>query len=567
MRATQTPDSGLLRRRVPNPPLCFVGRGTEAARLARILETSPVALVCGPGGMGKSALVRHAVRERAPDGERVQVRVRPGDEFGLFAVELALAGDVAQEGSPERMALAKAHYYGGGEQEAAGLLAEVRSQLVGLSPRTVEELEAEAQSLLALLGLAGHEAAVPRSANGLVFRGLRLATSGRLERSSKLIARLIDTFDLPSGSGVMAGIMNGMLSIARGQYLGLDGRARRAVHDAERLGNATLYHAAYILERVANLGSAWESEEIPWADSIPVPTGAPARYLTMARACHRARRGEPIAEDAIPTRHPSDGPLVASLSLLTEAHVRLLQGDPARACFLASQATEHAEAAGFGLFVGESVLHRVYADLALGRRVDVERGSQELLRVAERIGSDRYRVLASLLRLALPSEPDVEALFRLATETDRSPTAARVAAALLGAEVRPDALDRLLTTSIQAGWTAHIEPLEPGRAAEWVIDPTARVAHTQTGAIELSPLAARLLDGLFSQGGHATLPELARIGWSLDTFHPLRDSKRIHVAIRRLRQRLEEDPSSPTRLVTTDHGYGFGSAAVGRRVR
>ncbi|MFK7985609.1 MAG: hypothetical protein AB8I08_06220 [Sandaracinaceae bacterium] len=907
MRATQTPDSGLLRGRVPNPPMCFVGREKEASRLAKTLETSPVALVCGKGGMGKSALVRYAVRARTPEGEGVQVRVRPGDDFGLFAVELALAGDVAQEGSPERiaasclsamesraclvvvedlhhlpageaarwlslligyahrsrwlltsrtrstlpdlqerivevgplaaaaartlaqacrpeadevmldriveagggsplwirqlsaaetgasdlladfhgeterglamlsvlrepvarssklplealqsrglfdepgsaqlhdavrervvgelsraeltlarqdavqalgeaprqglerlrlllemgdfeaaaemlaerrawidqghgarlwsllayeeaprlrglrmhvardvgsntalnwlvnqpepedassrhawleglllsgrprraleamessgahdapllygraladagharralehlrsvhptgpvqraqhtLAMAKAHYYDGGEHDAAALLSRVRGQLVGLPARTAEALEAEAAILRSLLGLSGNDAAVPRSADGLMFRGLRLATSGRLERSSKLIKRLIATFDLPSGSGVMATIMSGMLAIARGEYRGLDGQARRAVHDAERLGNATLYHAAYILERVANLGTAWESDEIPWATSIPAPTGAPARYLAMARACHRARRGDPLDEDAIPQRRPSDGPLMASLSLLSEAHVRLLRGDPARACFLASQATEHAEAAGFGLFVGESVLHRVYADLALGRRVDVERGSGELLRVAERIGSDRYRVIASLLRLAVPPEPDVGALFRIAEESHRSPTAARVAASLLGAETRPDALDRLLTSCVEASWTECIEPLVPGQAAAWVVDPAARRVHTQAGSIELSPLSARLLDGLFSHDGHATLPELARIGWDLDAFHPLRDSKRIHVAIRRLRERLEEDPSNPQRLVTTDHGYGFGTMAVGRRV-
>lgn len=76
-----------------------------------------------------------------------------------------------------------------------------------------------------------------------------------------------------------------------------------------------------------------------------------------------------------------------------------------------------------------------------------------------------------------------------------------------------------------------------------------------------SPLSARLLAGILSRGGEASLPQLASIGWGLDDFHPLRDSKRIHVAIRRLRTRLEADASDPTRLVTTTDGYRVGPDA------
>ncbi len=59
------------------------------------------------------------------------------------------------------------------------------------------------------------------------------------------------------------------------------------------------------------------------------------------------------------------------------------------------------------------------------------------------------------------------------------------------------------------------------------------------------------------EGGEAGVPldAIGRSAWSLDEFHQLRDSKRVHVAVRRIRLVLEEDPSDPKRLLTIDGGY------------
>jgi len=45
-----------LRYRLPNPPPVFVGREREMGALAAITRRGPVALLCGPGGIGKTAL-------------------------------------------------------------------------------------------------------------------------------------------------------------------------------------------------------------------------------------------------------------------------------------------------------------------------------------------------------------------------------------------------------------------------------------------------------------------------------------------------------------------------------
>ncbi|MCI5220505.1 MAG: hypothetical protein D3914_15255, partial [Candidatus Electrothrix sp. LOE2] len=56
------------------PPLddCFLGRDKELADLLEHIQPGKVAAVCGPGGMGKSALAAQAVnrleKNRFPDG-------------------------------------------------------------------------------------------------------------------------------------------------------------------------------------------------------------------------------------------------------------------------------------------------------------------------------------------------------------------------------------------------------------------------------------------------------------------------------------------------------------------
>lgn len=52
--------------RPANPPVPFVGRAAERARLAQSLQRGPVSLVWGFSGVGKSALVAQALSEQAP---------------------------------------------------------------------------------------------------------------------------------------------------------------------------------------------------------------------------------------------------------------------------------------------------------------------------------------------------------------------------------------------------------------------------------------------------------------------------------------------------------------------
>ncbi len=69
--------------RVPNPPAFFVGREAELARLEAVLERGHAALVAGPAGVGKSALVAQLVDRLAPE-RALFVSVGARDGSGVY---------------------------------------------------------------------------------------------------------------------------------------------------------------------------------------------------------------------------------------------------------------------------------------------------------------------------------------------------------------------------------------------------------------------------------------------------------------------------------------------------
>ncbi len=69
-----------LRHRLPNPPPIFVGRENEAACLRDAIERCPATVVCGIGGLGKTALVNHTMRRffGAETARTMMIRLLPG---------------------------------------------------------------------------------------------------------------------------------------------------------------------------------------------------------------------------------------------------------------------------------------------------------------------------------------------------------------------------------------------------------------------------------------------------------------------------------------------------------
>lgn len=460
--------------------------------------------------------------------------------------------------------LARALYHADQGDEAKQLLRSLEQRSAGLSNGILKaELSVERSALRLELGLkkddSSVEAAPSLGSIGRVFQGIRLAASGRFRHSAEVIAAL-RSIDLPASTTVLAGVVQGLLRVTRGRYDGLSQVAREMVHETERLGNASLYHWSFMLERMVNLGSAAEHPELAWAPNIPAPTGIPQRYLQSLRVSHRARLGETISADDLPRAAPDDGPLVMCVCDLTEATVRLLAGDADRAHILAAAVTQRTARLGYFFFEGEALLIQCYAQLGLGRGSGLSSAVESLEKLSVSLRSKRYASIARLLRLSLLDRPDCSVLLALRQASDASPTAARVARTLMGAEPSGDALDALLVDSLRSYWTHDIDAMNGTSAqdAGWSFDPEMKTIALPDREVPISPLALRLLNCLFdaSRDG-VSLSRMSKVVWGIDEYHQLRDSKRVHVAVRRLRTILEEEPSSPTRLVTVDDGYAL----------
>lgn len=497
-------------------------------------------------------LLGEALYEAGEAAESVQVlrAIEPADD------EQALRRDSK---------LARALFHADKGDEAKELLQSLESRAASLGSETLKaELSAERSALRLQLGLKDDrkvETTPSLGSLGRVFQGIRLAALGRYGHSSEIIGAL-RSIDVPASTSVLAGVVQGILRVTRGRYKGLSETAREMVREAERLGNASLYHWSYMLERVANLGDAASHPELEWAPNIPQPTGVPQRYLRSLRVSHRARLGETIPMEDLPRPAPGDGPLVTCICDLTEANVRLLAGDANRAQLLAAAVTQRTARLGYFFFEGEALLIQCYAQLQLGRWAGLSQAVDSLETLARSLRSKRYASIARLLRLSFSDRPELSRLLALVQDGDASPTVARVARTLMGGEASADALDRLLVDGLRARWTHDIEAMK-GRSAQgagWGIDTEGKTVALPGREVPISPLALRLLNCLFEAADEgASLSHMAKVVWDIEDYHQLRDSKRVHVAVRRIRQLLEEQPSSPRRLLTVDEGYALSA--------
>ncbi|HEY2517146.1 MAG TPA: helix-turn-helix domain-containing protein, partial [Polyangiaceae bacterium] len=158
----------------------------------------------------------------------------------------------------------------------------------------------------------------------------------------------------------------------------------------------------------------------------------------------------------------------------------------------------------------------------------------------------------------------------LASRLDVAPAAARRARALLGAAAPLDAIDERVLAAIRAR-APHLSARRFGKSlgvgapwlAGWGLDGLRRTVWLPGGReIDLQARAQfwRLLCAVAESGGEASKERLATVVWETRDYHPLRDDKRMQVAVRKLRLLLEDNPSAPSRFVTTRDGYAFGDA-------
>ncbi|MEI8257943.1 MAG: helix-turn-helix domain-containing protein [Deltaproteobacteria bacterium] len=144
----------------------------------------------------------------------------------------------------------------------------------------------------------------------------------------------------------------------------------------------------------------------------------------------------------------------------------------------------------------------------------------------------------------------------------------RLCAATLGATVALNRWEQVLVAATRRRWNAaryllrpHAERIDPGQA--WAVDFVRdRVFAPGCEPLDLSRAAAtRSLLLTLAIEQRASKQELAEHVWGVAEYHRLRDDKRMQVALRKLRLRIEREPSNPKRVVTDDDGYRLSAEA------
>mgnify|MGYP001344730572 CR=1 FL=1 len=199
-----------------------------------------------------------------------------------------------------------------------------------------------------------------------------------------------------------------------------------------------------------------------------------------------------------------------------------------------------------------------------GERSEAERAAAELERAAEEMPSARLAADARLARALVAFDAiDPTLLEELAQLTDRAPLAARRAALLLGdRNAHGDRIDeRVIEAATRAWGGARWERVS---SDGWGLDSATMSVWLPGGrnvSLRTRKRDWRILSTLAKHGGRATKEQLVLGVWKAGSYHPLRDDKRLQIAIRRLRILIEDDPSKPTRIVTVEDGYAFGDRA------
>ncbi len=266
---------------------------------------------------------------------------------------------------------------------------------------------------------------------------------------------------------------------------------------------------------------------------------------------------------------PWDAPDVRRLrEALRTARQRLAAGDLMAAIDMVRGVRRDASRAGLLVLEAEALL--VLADaLCAGMFVEelaaVVTALEEL---ADRLGAPRLRLHGTFFE----SHGDAEALERLAAEVDVAPIAARRARALLSSAEALDRVDERVLAAAETAWAGRrVEDvrLAPGDGwhSAWGIDSVRSVVWLPDGrtiSLQKKPLLVRVLSTLADHGGAATKEQLINHAWGEADYHPMRHDSKLHVSIRALRKAIEDDPSDPSRVLTTDEGYALGGAV--RRV-
>lgn len=350
------------------------------------------------------------------------------------------------------------------------------------------------------------------------------------------------------------------LRLARGDLGGLEARLRTAQSEATRSRHVlNLCLLSFDARRLAILRAR--------ANAPPEAEAAPPFWAALNAAVERQHA---LLHGLAPPPVPRLADRIIHgrvLNLCSDAVEHLLGSEPEAAHHAAVAA--HAAALEHRHLPGRLEALRIACDtlFVAGDHEALARTTRELSALAERAGSPRFLGEARWFAAVHAGSARPHALQASCALSDVAPIAARRARALLGEDVPLDRLDSVVLRAVTSGSAVPvIRRVSDARGAigarpGWGLETgTRRVWLPGERWVELAtrPLLYRILSAIAEHGGRATKEQIVTSAWERDEYHPLRDDKRLQVAIRKLRVLIEEHPSRPRRLITVTGGYAFG---------
>jgi hypothetical protein len=356
---------------------------------------------------------------------------------------------------------------------------------------------------------------------------------------------------------------------AVGEFAAIDGAFDEALAGAARLGLSFDYGLCLAVRDAVAIVRGAPGPLLAFPPGLASVRGT---GLNLARVRRAIRYGqESMTEQQQAWWEQSDKVLIGRAKLLSRM-ARIEAGIAAGAIEPIVPLAEEtiAKASDDGWVLTELDVRQLHCEalLLLGRDEALGQAAGKLLELAVRCGSRRFEAHARFHALvARERAPTFMALELAAQQTDVAPDLARRARALLGCDAPLDVIDAKLVGVLAQRAGARCKTFGPPSSVDpsggtFGIDGrTCAVWSSDGRTIDMSDRKTLfgILTAIAECDGHATKADLARRVWNIEDYHPLRDDKRIQVTVRKLRMVIEDDPSAPVRVVTTDEGYAFGT--------
>ena len=390
--------------------------------------------------------------------------------------------------------------------------------------------------------------------------------TGRLDDARDILA-LLDLGEVGGPLlGVFVRILHAVCAALVGAFEGVDRKMDLTLSEAERSENAYMYQWSFFARTWLSLILNEDPLPFQWAPEIAPPEGPQRDALRLLAQIRANRYGVPT-DEPWPERAADVVVELGVLRDIARAEEALIMDDPRRAIHHGQMAVARSREHGAKISEAEGLSVLATALICGEQWAALGEAAAALETLANEMPSLRFGHHARFFQMvASDTLPDAKLITSLSLTAHQAPALVDRIRALLGVTAPAHRLDDAIVAGLGRRWPDVVlrrfgAYREDDAACLWTVDLVRQAITLPDGRrVDLSKhaLFRRLLTALAGDGGESDKATLAEEVWDVSAYHPLRDDKRIRVAVRRLRRLIEEDPSNPKRLVTIEDGYAIG---------